>query len=104
MGVGAAAGGCAAPGGCVLPGAAAAADAVGAVGTGVSWAAGCALGVLPHAANSAGTAMLANRFDQLLTDFHLAVAAWIELRQRVEALLYPFVVISVLRSRSVHLM
>jgi len=94
MGAAAAAGACATLG----------AATVGAAATGVARAVGCALGVLPHATNSAGTAMLANRFDQLFTDLHLAVASWIELRQRIETLLHPFVVLSVLGSRSIHLM
>src|SRR5260370_29935922 len=58
-------------------------------------------GALWQAASSASAPMLTNRFDQLLTDFHLAVTAWIELRQRGVALLYPFIVGAVLGSRCV---
>src|SRR5580692_9313674 len=52
-----------------------------------------------HAASIASAARLANRFDQLFTDFHLAVAAWVELRERSKALLHPFIVGAVLGSR-----
>src|SRR5271170_6872016 len=54
-----------------------------------------------HAASSANAAKLTNRFDQLFTDFHLAVAAWVELRERSKALLHPFIIGAVLGSRGV---
>src|ERR1017187_10861473 len=50
----------------------------------------------------ASAATLMNRFDQLLTDFHLAVTAWIELRKRAKALLHPLVVGAVLGARGIH--
>ncbi len=55
-------------------------------------------------ARSAIAAMLTNRIDLLLTDFHLRVTAGIELCQRCEALLHPLIVSALLRTRSVHLM
>jgi len=58
-------------------------------------------GALWQAASSASAPRLTNRFDQLLTDFHLAVTAWIELRQRGVALLHPLIVGAVLGSRCV---
>src|SRR5271155_612217 len=58
-------------------------------------------GALWQAASIARHPTLTNRFDRLLTDLHLAVTAWIELRQRGEALLHPFIVGAVLRPRGV---
>src|SRR5271168_5592469 len=57
-----------------------------------------------HAASSANAAKLTNRFDQLFTDFHLAVAAWVELRERSKALLHPFIIGAVLGPRGVYFM
>src|SRR5580658_4894703 len=61
----------------------------------------CFGGALWQAASIASRLALTNRFDQLLTDLHLAVTAWIELRQRGEALLHPLIVGAVLRPRRV---
>src|SRR3984957_14512153 len=58
-------------------------------------------GALWHAASSARHPKLTNRFDQLFTNFRLAVTAWIELRQRREALLHPFIVGAVLSARRI---
>src|SRR5882672_562501 len=70
-------------------------------------AAACAAGfggALWQAASSASAPALTNRFDQLLTDFHLAVPAWIELRERSEALLHPLIVGALLGPRGVDFM
>src|ERR1700683_2715275 len=65
----------------------------------------CWYGDVPaQPASKASAPALANRFDQLLTDFHLAITAWIELRECGKALLHPFVVSTVLDPRSVELM
>src|ERR1700736_5455888 len=60
-------------------------------------------GALWQAASNASAPALTNGFDQLLTDFHLAVAAWIELRQRTKALLHPLIVGAVFGSRGIDL-
>src|SRR5450631_3819008 len=61
-------------------------------------------GVLWHAASRISPLRLTNRFDQRLTEFHLAVTAWIELCQGRETLLHPLIVGAVLGSRGVDFM
>src|SRR6266404_625031 len=61
-------------------------------------------GVLWQAARRISPLRLTNRFDQWLTDLHLAVTAWIELCQGRETLLHPFIVGALLGSRGVDFM
>src|SRR5271170_7877772 len=89
---------------CWVAAAAGAANGVPAAATGIRVSTGALAGfggALWQAASIASTLALTNRFDQLLTDLHLAVTAWIELRQRGEALLHPLIVGAVLRPRRV---
>ena len=82
------------------PGAATVFAATGVVSTGF----GAWLGVEPQPASHASKLALTNRFDQLFTDFHLAVSTWIQLCERSETLLHPLVVDTVARSRRVEFM
>src|SRR5260221_10072241 len=61
-------------------------------------------GVLWQAARRIRQLRLTNRFDQRLTEFHLAVTAWIELCQGRETLLHPLIVGAVLGARGVDFM
>ncbi len=61
-------------------------------------------GALWQPASNATAHALTNRFDLGFTDFHLAVAAWIELRQRGKALLHPLIVNALLGPRRVDFM
>src|SRR5450755_1871632 len=63
-----------------------------------------ARGSLWQAATSTSTLRLTNRFDQRLTEFHLAITAWVKLRQRRKAPLHPLIVGAVLGSRRIHFM